>query len=391
MLCLQSARLFRVFIAAFLFSFLVLSIVYNRTVLLRPGSLSNIFSKGSTSNHGISSTVSGVNGSSLLSAAWWTSEIKTPRFAYVQYTTHADYMCNAMINVHKLERLEVQADIVIMYPSVWDGKVKNGQAWLTKKIIPTLANSHSLQSPDSREAKLLAAARLRFPRLILKPVDILSTSSGDATWRDSLTKFQAFRLTDYTRVLSFDSDSLVLNNMDHLFLSPKCQLAVPRAYWLNDPHAALGEQVLASHIMLLEPDDRIYERIEQEAKRTGDFDMEIVNHLFNNSAMILPHRRLALLTGEFRSTDHQMYLEGEGANEWNAHAELSRAFFVHFSDWPLPKPWKSHTEQQWNAAVPACVDEKKTYTDRPPCADRSSWLSVYGEYEDVRKNTCSIQ
>jgi hypothetical protein len=50
--------------------------------------------------------------------------------------------------------------------------------------------------------------------------------------------------------------------------------------------------------------------------------MEVLNLLFADSAMILPHRRYALLTGEFCIKDHRQYLsEGKDA-EWNAMAEV---------------------------------------------------------------------
>lgn len=56
--------------------------------------------------------------------------------------------------------------------------------------------------------------------------------------------------------------------------------------------------------MLVEPSELTYQRIIAEARASGDFDMEIVNALFKDNAMILPHRRLGLLTSEFRTDDH---------------------------------------------------------------------------------------
>lgn len=141
-----------------------------------------------------------------------------------------------------------------------------------------------------------------YPRLVLRPINVLTTSQGDQTWRKSLTKFQAFALTEYTRVLVFDSDSLVLNSMVPCYLSPKAPVAVPRAYWLNDKGASIKDQMLGSHVMLIEPNMNNYRRIIEEATASGDFDMEVLNRLFKDSAMILPHRRIALLTGELRQT-----------------------------------------------------------------------------------------
>jgi hypothetical protein len=223
----------------------------------------------------------------------------------------------------------------------------------------------------------------------MRPFDVISTSHGDPTWRDSLTKFHAFALTEYTRVLAFDSDSLVLNTMDHYFLAPLAPIAVPRAYWLNEKDASLKNQILGSHVMLLEPNEGRYKRIVEEALTSGDFDMEVINHLFSDSAMILPHRRLALLTGEFRSTDHQKYLADED-EEWNAMAEVSRAYLVHFSDWPLPKPWKPRTPEQWNSALPVCSPDDAERPDRPKCADKFMWMGFYEDYDLYKEKKCSI-
>jgi hypothetical protein len=239
---------------------------------------------------------------------------------------------------------------------------------------------------------MLAYAKDTFPKLRLQPVKTIATTKGDATWAQSLTKFNAFRLSQYSRVLYFDSDSLVLNSMDHYFLAPLARLAVPRAYWLNGADtASIAEQTICSHIMLLQPDEHYHTVIMNETARSNDFDMEVINTLFRGSAMILPHRRLALLTGEFRTRDHRKYLSEEPDAEWNAMAEVSRSVLVHVSDWPLPKPWKPRTKDQWNRALPACDenDERdKEREDRPSCADRMMWISFYTDYDFEKEKVC---
>jgi alpha-N-acetylglucosamine transferase len=235
-------------------------------------------------------------------------------------------------------------------------------------------------------ANLQAAA----PHIHYRPFDVVSTQKGDSTWRDSLTKFHSFALTEWTRVLAFDSDSLVLNSMDHYFLGPLAPVAVPRAYWLNSKNTDIAKQILGSHVMLIEPNEARYRKILAEALRSGDFDMEVVNKMFRNSAMILPHRRLALLTGEFRKTEHSQYLAPDEDEEWNAMGEVSRSFLVHFSDWPLPKPWKPRSNRQWQEALPACPDDDVEREDRPRCADRVMWTGFYEMYDMERKRQCKI-
>ena len=42
---------------------------------------------------------------------------------------------------------------------------------------------------------------------------------------------------------------------------------------------------------------------------------------------------------------------GNEYEKWNATAILEEAYFVHFSDWPLPKPWLSSLGQFEESAL----------------------------------------
>ncbi len=124
--------------------------------------------------------------------------------------------------------------------------------------------------------------------------------------------------------------------MDDLFLLPQAAVAMPRAYWLG-----FDERVLSSQIMLVEPSPHEFSRVVKtmEAGSSGDYDMEIVNTLYKDKALILPHRPYNLLTGEFAAkpeADHQNYL-GDEEEQWDPDAVLQEAKYLHFSDWPMPK------------------------------------------------------
>ncbi|KAJ4328349.1 N-acetylglucosaminyltransferase [Fusarium piperis] len=175
-----------------------------------------------------------------------------------------------------------------------------------------------------------------------------------------------------------------------LTLTLSSPVAVPRAYWLNEKNTEIAKQVLGSHVMLIEPNMARYKKIINEALQSGDFDMEVINHMFKDSAMILPHRRIALLTGEFRSEDHSKYLAPGEDEEWNAIGEVSRSVLVHFSDWPLPKPWRSRTKKQWVDALPECPDDDVEREDRPRCADQMIWTGFYENYDRLKEQECGI-
>lgn len=184
--------------------------------------------------------------------------------------------------------------------------------------------------------------------------------------------------------------------MDHYFDSPPARIALPRAYWLMDDIGSevTGPLKLGSHVMLIEPDLQTYGRIINKINETRSFDMEIVNYLFGSSAMVLPHRGLALLSGEFRTSHHLRYL-GEGDDgTWDADKEFADSHLVHFSDWPLSKPWLRRSVDAWEEALPGCADrveqgrndsERMATVD---CPDRRIWVGLYGEYDTRREKVC---
>ena len=180
--------------------------------------------------------------------------------------------------------------------------------------------------------------------------------SNTATWAESFTKLLAFNQTQYSRVLHLDSDGTVLQSMDDLFLMPQAAVAMPRAYWLG-----FDERTLSSQIMLVEPSEHEFERVVKttEAGGTGDYDMEVVNKLYKDKALILPHRPYDLLTGEFAAkpdADHQNYL-GDETEQWDPDAVLDEAKYLHFSDWPMPKVGNLCLHESRNADTCVAVDQ----------------------------------
>ena len=74
------------------------------------------------------------------------------------------------------------------------------------------------------------------------------TDAWTGTWDKSVTKFMAFSLGYYDRVIALDSDITLLQSLDELFLLPKTPIALPRAYWsLSKPWP------LTSLLMVIQP------------------------------------------------------------------------------------------------------------------------------------------
>lgn len=110
--------------------------------------------------------------------------------------------------------------------------------------------------------------------------------------------------------------------------------------------------------------------------------MDLLNYRYGSSALVLPQRPYALLSSEFRKTDHTPYL-GPNAH-WDAQAVLDEAALVHFSDWPLPKPWTLWSADSLAEIQPACS------ADGTDCTERRIWKDLYDDFRMKRRDVCKI-
>ncbi|KAH8812977.1 glycosyltransferase family 8 protein [Xylogone sp. PMI_703] len=286
-------------------------------------------------------------------------QVDWSRYAYTQYVTNTEYLCNSVMLFEILHRLGSKADRLMMYPS-------------TMSVDP---------QSDSAEARLLLKAQNEYGAKLM-PIQVQHRDSNDATWGDSYTKLLAFNQTQYERVLSLDSDSTVLQPMDELFLLPPVPVAMPRAYWMDQPF-------LSSQMILIQPSVAEFNRVKNAIDNASksDFDMEIVNNLYGKDCMILPHRRYDLLTGEFRSQGQHLSYLGNDYEKWDPEKMLKEAKFLHFSDWPMPKPWIQATAAVTDDTKPKCDVDADGKED---CRARDMWLGFYSDFKKRRKDICDM-
>ncbi|WDK22833.1 glucose N-acetyltransferase [Colletotrichum graminicola] len=281
------------------------------------------------------------------------------RFAYVQYVTDSHYLCNSVMFFERLDHVGSKADRVMMYPSsMLDPQATEG---------------------DTTDARLLIRARDAYG-VKLVPIVVQHRDSADSTWADSFTKLLAFNQTQYERVLSLDSDSTLLQNVDELFLLPPAPVAMPLAYWLYPE-----KDILSSQVMLVTPSAAEFARVKAEIDSAGqnDYDMEIVNTLYRNSALIIPHRPYDLLTRTIGG-DHMAEYLGNANEAFDAVAVYNEAKFLHFSDWPVHKPWLYSPPELVQAHQPKCVAKNGA----EDCTTRDLWLGFYTDFRDRRKRVC---
>ncbi|KAK8070057.1 hypothetical protein PG994_006673 [Apiospora phragmitis] len=274
-----------------------------------------------------------------------TSHVDWSKYAYTQYVTNSAYLCNSVMIFETLFRLKSKADRVMLYPE------------------HMMADPASTEGTSDDQRLLIKARDVYGVKLV--PVSVQRRDGADATWAESFTKLLAFNQTQYARVLNVDSDSTILQHMDELFLSPA------------SPH-----KILSSQLMLVQPSAAEFDRVMQKMEVAGvdDYDMEIVNQLYVDQAMILPHRPYDLLTGEFRGDDHEKYL-GTDREEWDPVKVYNEAKFLHFSDYPAPSPWISAGAIRLKHQ-PKCVKKG----GQEDCSARELWNGFYTDFATRRKN-----
>jgi alpha-N-acetylglucosamine transferase len=255
---------------------------------------------------------------------------------------------------------------MMLYPSNWDpNEVDEINAG---KLTPM--------------ARLLQDAASKY-YVKLQPVSVLhQNGTTQETWADSYTKLLAFNLTSFSRVLALDSDSVVLKNLDDIFLLPKAPLAMPYVYW-GEPE---GWQY-SSQMMLITPSTYDFSVIETAIRRAkpDEYDMDIINNLYKDKILRIPQRPYNLLTGEFRRRNHVPYL-GSRSEQWDPDAILGEAKFMHFSDWPIPKPWMRASKDLLNKHMPRCTTSE--WFGATDCRDRTLWLKLYFDFAMRRKEVC---
>lgn len=152
---------------------------------------------------------------------------------------------------------------------------------------------------------------------------------------------------------------------------------MPRAYWLYPE-----KEILSSQIMLVTPSAAEFARIRAKIDSAGenDYDMEIVNTLYRDSALVLPHRPYDLLTRTIAGDHIKEYL-GNDHEAVDPVAVYNEAKLLHFSDWPVHKPWLYSPPELMQAHQPKCVVKD----DVEDCAARDLWLGFYTDFRARRK------
>jgi hypothetical protein len=125
-----------------------------------------------------------------------------------------------------------------------------------------------------------------------------------------------------------------------------------------------------------------------QANEMNKFDMDIINKVLGSSCLVLPHRPLAMLSGEFfrTSDEHRLYLglPKDADVHWDPDVELAAAKTIHFSDWPILKPWLMPSVEEIAREAPPCREvstgRNDTLAEFKDCRDHQAWMWLREEF-----------
>lgn len=175
-------------------------------------------------------------------------------YAYVFYATAPEYACSALVNIARLQSFHTPHRIVVL-------------------AAPSLSSTF-LVAFTSRNATVVPYEPPRHP------------TDNVPYYHDVLLKLVGFKLHHYipslSRVLILDADQFVLQSLDHVFDLPSVDVAMPHAYWLGSG--------MTSAFILVSLSDRLWKQMDGELRKigVGIFDMDLVNHMFSRTALMLP-------------------------------------------------------------------------------------------------------
>lgn len=393
-------------------------------------------------------------------------------FAYINYATDPNYLCNALI----------------MFESLRDHGSKAKQLLLLSKHLTDPEASPDYQQVERMVKQLQDAGK---EQVVIKYIDSINKPSDTTQWSQSLTKLLVFNQTEYERVIFLDNDAYLNDNLDELFFIPDyIQFAAPISYWflsqkeyeeaihevkhvekqpnnlarytdkleerirkkkiiynhlpslppslyldsknvakdliraqfslasLFDHHISekSSKVKFASNVMVIKPSKELFENVKaslpNNLKKPGKYDMDIINdEVFNlrkilhtqfkffrrirthfvPSVMVLPYARYGLLSGSIKDKERYPLLRNDilGTQRLDTSGKefpkditaiANNAKYIHFSDYPLSKPWQYQSVDE----IKCQVDEKKSedlQTDKKICR---AWNNLYSSYLNDR-------
>ena len=405
--------------------------------------------------------------------------IEWSKFAYVNYVTDADYLCNTLIIFNDLKQeFGTKAKLVLL-------------------ISQDLVESSTSSKIDDVNLLLRKIQAIDENQVIIKYIDNIVKPKDTTPWNESLTKLLVFNQTEFDRIIYFDNDANLRSDLDELFFLPDhIKFAAPLTYWSlsNDdlkksyhetqhrekqpinlesytkvltkrirkgqmiynhlpslPHSLylnsnniaqdimsstsslsplfnfqsskkVGKLKFASNLMVISPSKEVFDKIMKVTlpkvlNKKEKYDMDLINeemynlkriiyeqfiffrkvkNLFKPEVLVLPFARYGLLTGSLKNPQHypMIYndilgyktLDDDGNDILGSlNDTVAKSKYIHFSDYPLGKPWYYTSMDRFKCAA----KEEKAEDAESKNEACNIWSSVYFSYKKSSE-ICSV-
>jgi hypothetical protein len=166
--------------------------------------------------------------------------------------------------------------------------------------------------------------------------EIAPSTDPEPTWRLSNLKLHVLGLSDWDRVVYMDADGLIVGNPDHLFevtLNESYPIAMPRAYWL--PNAS---SLFTSCLIVCHPSTYLFQLAYKAFNTTRMFDMDVLNAAISNRTLPIPSSEAPLIMLLDLDSGSKEPIRS-WFNGLRVENVLQITSYIHFSTYPLPKPW----------------------------------------------------
>eukprot|EP01084_Bolivina_argentea_P185200 319397_1 len=246
------------------------------------------------------------------------------RFGYAFYATKYEYLCSAFVAIESLLNTNIlsEYDIIIIIPKP-----------NIRKILITVKMQQYINITNTNRIGNIIIKNFTIPREL---------KASKSFYKYTLLKLTIFQLYQYKRIIYIDSDSLILKNLDHLFLlNDNITIAAPQAIWLD-------KNVVTSMLLVVKPNQIFYEDILIPKfnnnsiwiqKYSNYYDMDFINDYLNNELFILSHKYGAL-NSFFVTNNDSITVYAKESN-----IAIKDVFVVHFT--AKGKPWSYMINPHW--------------------------------------------
>lgn len=358
-------------------------------------------------------------------------EVDWNKYAYVSYATSLNYLCGTLMMFKKLKVDYGTKARLILFHSISDVFSRDDYSSFLKEYAAISARYNVTLVPIRNRAEH----------------NVQDLNFKDSFNKLELFQFAKYSvLRDIDRYIYLDSDVYLNDKLDELFFLPnKVDLAMPAAYWLTSPdnnkrrllskypsaqeHLQAGERDVvalrteegmewSTALMVVKPSEKLNLLVNRHLSRRmrDDYDMDVINLLIKSKdkwgandlkTLTIPHQGYFMITGDFFLTPENRYYyltEPRDLPFINRYAlkkcksarkpywcdvktgyvdKVRQAKVIHFSDFPLPKPWYQIKE------TISCRDKNSDVFVKD-CSDFNVWAHYHNQFILDRIEVCGL-